>query len=149
MCVIGWSRLVLQKNVSRNQPTSNGSSLMPMPRSSRICYTQSTICTHMLKRADRMWPVASMAFIWIGSTVSLTTDHRYHVPSSVRAHVDYITPGISLREVTSVRRSTKQKRFMDGVPPILEPILLPIEELLSESPSLCSQAITPQCIQRK
>ncbi|KAJ5253111.1 hypothetical protein N7489_003521 [Penicillium chrysogenum] len=73
---------------------------------------------------------------------------EYHVPSSVRAHVDYITPGISLREVTSVRRSTKQKRFMDGVPPILEPILLPIEELLSEAPSLCSQAITPQCIQQ-
>jgi hypothetical protein len=103
----------------------------------------------MLKLADRMWPVASMAFIWIGSTVSLTTDHRYHVPSSVREHVDYITPGISLREVTSVRRSTKRKRFVDGIPPILEPILLPIEELLSEAPSLCSQAITPQCIQRK
>ncbi|KAJ5471769.1 hypothetical protein N7530_009126 [Penicillium desertorum] len=73
---------------------------------------------------------------------------EYHVPSSVREHVDYITPGISLREVTSVRRSTKRKRFVDGIPPILEPILLPIEELLSEAPSLCSQAITPQCIQQ-
>ncbi|CAG8908338.1 unnamed protein product [Penicillium nalgiovense] len=73
---------------------------------------------------------------------------EYHVPSSVREHVDYITPGISLREVTSVRRSSKQKRFVDGIPPILEPILLPIEELLNEAPSLCSQAITPHCIQQ-
>lgn len=104
----------------------------------------------MLKRADRTWPVASKAVIWIGSTVSLTSDHRYHLPNSVREHVDYITPGISLREVTGVRRSTdKQKRFVDGIPPILEPILLPLEKLLSEASSLCSQAITPQCIQRK
>ncbi|KAJ6177663.1 hypothetical protein N7519_008124 [Penicillium mononematosum] len=73
---------------------------------------------------------------------------EYHVPSSVREHVDYITPGISLREVTSVRRSSKQKRLVNGIPPILEPILLPIEELLSEAPSLCSQVITPQCIQQ-
>lgn len=104
----------------------------------------------MLKRADPTWPVASKAVISIGSRVSLTFDHRYHLPNSVREHVDYITPGISLREVTGVRRSTdKQKRSMGGIPPILEPILLPLEKLLSEVSSFCSQAITPQCIQRK
>lgn len=150
MCVLGWSRLVLQKTASRSRPTSNGSSLTPMLRSSRICCTQSTMSTHMLKRADRTWPVASKAVIGNGPTVSLTSDHRYHLPNSVREHVDYITPGISLREVTSVRRSTdKQKRFVGRIPPILEPISLPLEKLLSETLSFCSQAITPQCIQRK
>lgn len=104
----------------------------------------------MLKRVDLTWPVASKAVIWVGYTVSLISDHRYHLPNSVREHVDYITPGISLREVTGVRRSAdKQKRFVGGVSPILEPILLPIEKLLSEVSSFCSQAITPQCIQRE
>ncbi|KAJ5505183.1 hypothetical protein N7463_008057 [Penicillium fimorum] len=74
---------------------------------------------------------------------------EYHLPSSVRENVDYITPGISLREVTGVRRSTdKQKRFADGIPPIIEPIPLPIETLSSEASSFCTQAITPQCIQQ-
>ncbi|KAJ5780090.1 hypothetical protein N7457_005250 [Penicillium paradoxum] len=74
---------------------------------------------------------------------------EYHLPSSVREHVDYITPGISLREVTAVRRSNvKQKRFGNGLPPILEPILMPFEELLSGASSFCSLAITAQCIQK-
>ncbi|KAJ5973138.1 uncharacterized protein N7479_003056 [Penicillium vulpinum] len=74
---------------------------------------------------------------------------EYHLPSSVREHVDYITPGITLREVTGARRSTDgQKRFADGIPPILKPIPLPIERLVGEAASFCSQAITPQCIQQ-
>ncbi|KAJ5441835.1 Peptidase S8/S53 subtilisin/kexin/sedolisin [Penicillium cf. griseofulvum] len=72
---------------------------------------------------------------------------EYHLPSSVREHVDYITPGISLWEVTAVRISIdKQKRFADGIPPITEPIPLPIETLSSEAASFCDQAITPECI---
>ncbi|KGO73973.1 Peptidase S8/S53, subtilisin/kexin/sedolisin [Penicillium italicum] len=74
---------------------------------------------------------------------------EYYLPNSVREHVDYITPGISLREVTGVRRSAdKQKRSLGGILPILEPILQPIENLLSEVLPLCSQAITPQYIQQ-
>ncbi|KAJ5437704.1 Peptidase S8/S53 subtilisin/kexin/sedolisin [Penicillium cf. griseofulvum] len=72
---------------------------------------------------------------------------EYHLPSSVREHVDYITPGISLWEVTAVRISIdKQKRFADGIPPITEPIPLPIETLSSEAASFCDQAIMPECI---
>lgn len=82
--------------------------------------------------------------------VLLTAAYRYHVPSSVREHVDYITPGISLREVTGVRKSNiKKKRFGDGIPPILEPILMPMEKLLEGTSSFCSLAITPQCIQSR
>ena len=67
----------------------------------------------------------------------------------MREHIDYITPGIALREVTGVQRSTDKlgKRSFNGLPPILEPILLPLEELLSGVGSFCSLAITPQCIQ--
>jgi tripeptidyl-peptidase-1 len=79
----------------------------------------------------------------------LTGAFRYHVPSSVREHVDYITPGIALREVTGVRKPTNslQKRFSNGQPPVLEPILLPVEELLANIAGFCSIAVTPQCIQ--
>ncbi|KAJ6030884.1 hypothetical protein N7460_011150 [Penicillium canescens] len=75
---------------------------------------------------------------------------EYHVPSSVREHVDYITPGIGLREVTGVRKPTSslQKRFSNGQPPVLEPILLPVEELLANIAGFCSIAVTPQCIQQ-
>lgn len=80
---------------------------------------------------------------------SLTHGYRYYVPTSVRDHIDYIMPGIALREVTGRRESTQRfsKRSMKGKPPILEPIPLPFEELLSGVTSYCSLAITPQCIQ--
>jgi tripeptidyl-peptidase-1 len=78
----------------------------------------------------------------------LTLGHRYHIPSSVREHVDYITPGIALREVTGVGKSSNsRKRSVDGIPPILEPILMPIEKLVTELTSFCSHVVTPQCIQ--
>jgi hypothetical protein len=77
---------------------------------------------------------------------------RYHVPSSVREHVDYITPGITLREVTGVgnrRGGSFQKRFANGLPPILEPIAVPLEQLLGQLLDFCDVAITPQCIRGK
>lgn len=104
----------------------------------------------MLKRAVRMWHVASKVVIFNVSATLLTSACRYHVPSFVHEHIDYITPGISLREVTGVKRSRIEQRRSGGkIPPILEPILLPIEELLSGATSLCSLAVTPQCIQSK
>ncbi|KAJ5565531.1 hypothetical protein N7535_007169 [Penicillium sp. DV-2018c] len=66
---------------------------------------------------------------------------EYHIPSSVREHVDYITPGIALREVTGVGKSNSRKRSVDGIPPILEPIAMPIERLLTGLTSFCSHAM--------
>ena len=76
---------------------------------------------------------------------------RYHVPASVREHLDYITPGITLREVTGVgkRGGNIQKRLVNGLPPILEPIALPLEQLLGQLLDFCDIAITPQCIRGK
>lgn len=66
-------------------------------------------------------------------------------------HIDYITPGIAFREVESVKRADGAvlKRDMGGNNPILEPVLLPIEELLNNVLQFCDLAITPQCIKGK
>ncbi|KAJ5171688.1 hypothetical protein N7492_004281 [Penicillium capsulatum] len=76
--------------------------------------------------------------------------NEYHVPRSLREAVDYITPGIALREVTSVsiasRGSTGIQKRVNGLPPILDPINLAkdaIEGLLDHS---CALFITPECI---
>lgn len=75
---------------------------------------------------------------------------RYHVPAAVREHVDYITPGITLREVNGVgKRGNIQKRLVNGLPPILEPIALPLEQLLGDLFDFCDIAVTPQCIRGK
>ncbi|KAJ5215379.1 uncharacterized protein N7498_001786 [Penicillium cinerascens] len=73
---------------------------------------------------------------------------EYHVPASIRGHVDYITPGITLREVTGVgkRGGNLQKRAVNGLPPILKPIGLPLEQLLDQVLDFCDVAVTPQCI---
>ncbi|KAJ5729534.1 uncharacterized protein N7483_004042 [Penicillium malachiteum] len=73
---------------------------------------------------------------------------EYHVPHSVSDDIDYITPGIALREVSNVRQSQNdiQKRSGDGILPILGPLLISIEELLDNVAQLCDVAITPQCI---
>lgn len=70
----------------------------------------------------------------------------------MREHVDYITPGISLREVTNVRKRGNggmEKRFMNPLPPILEPIAVPLEDLLNNLLFLCDVAVTPECIKRE
>ncbi|KAJ5645872.1 hypothetical protein N7490_002244 [Penicillium lividum] len=73
---------------------------------------------------------------------------EYHVPHTVRDDIDYITPGITLREVSGVGRpsSKMQKRSLNGLLPILEPILKPIEEILDDVLQFCDVAVTPQCI---
>ena len=70
------------------------------------------------------------------------------MPHSIRDDIDYITPGVALREVKSVgKRSSKiQKRSVNGVPPILEPILMPLEDVLDNLLEFCDTAVTPQCI---
>ena len=70
----------------------------------------------------------------------------------MREHVDYITPGITLREVTGVgkrRDANIKKRIANGLPPILEPIAVPLEQLLGQLLDFCDVAITPQCIRGK
>lgn len=83
----------------------------------------------------------------------MTLEFRYHVPHSVRQHIDYITPGVTLREVSGVDKAGKNKvhkRGQHGLPPpILEPILEPIEELLESLGEKCDKYITPQCIKSK
>ncbi|KAJ5599005.1 hypothetical protein N7450_000072 [Penicillium hetheringtonii] len=73
---------------------------------------------------------------------------EYQVPRSVRHHIDYITPGIALREVTGVgKKSSIQKRFQNGdPPPVLGPITMPLEQLLGGLFDFCDIAVTPQCI---
>lgn len=70
----------------------------------------------------------------------------------MRDHVDYITPGITLREVTNVGKRSGggvEKRFVNPVPPILEPIAVPLEQLLNNLLDLCDVAVTPECIKRE
>lgn len=71
----------------------------------------------------------------------------------MRQHVDYITPGITLREVTGVGKPSSgsiQKRFQNGdPPPVLGPIALPLQELLGSLFDFCDIAVTPQCIKSK
>lgn len=69
----------------------------------------------------------------------------------MRHHIDYITPGIALREVTGVgKKSNIQKRFQNGdPPPVLGPIAMPLEQLLGGLFDFCDIAITPQCIKGK
>ena len=76
---------------------------------------------------------------------------RYHVPQSVQEHVDYITPGTRLLEVEGVQKvpSIDKRAFGSGkgvLPPILEPLTLPLSELLDDLLLLCDVAITPACI---
>lgn len=91
----------------------------------------------------------------------LTETPRYHVPRSVREHVDYIMPGIALREVTNVgKKRDAEKRSAEGalskrgtfpnpISPILSPITFPLEMLLSDLIPMCGVAVTPECIKRK
>lgn len=101
----------------------------------------------MLTRAGHTWLVASKLksiHVW---TDRMLTRSRYHVPHSVRDHIDYITPGITLREVVSVgKASNKIQKRSNGLLPILEPILMPIEEILNNVLQFCDLAVTPQCI---
>lgn len=70
------------------------------------------------------------------------------MPESLREHIDYVTPGITLREVAGVHNSKRglQKRFSNGALPIMEPLGLPIGLLLGGLLSYCDLAVTPQCI---
>ncbi|CAG8204143.1 unnamed protein product [Penicillium salamii] len=74
---------------------------------------------------------------------------EYHVPTSVRDHIDYITPGIAMREVAGVHQSSQKhvKRGFESKPPIIEPLPLQLEDLIANSSGWCSLSVSPRCIQ--
>ncbi|KAJ5336035.1 hypothetical protein MYU51_020039 [Penicillium brevicompactum] len=74
---------------------------------------------------------------------------EYQVPASVREHIDYITPGVAMREVTGLQMPIKKlgTRTFGGIPPKFTPIDRPISQLTSNtSQEWCSLTATPQCI---
>ncbi|KAF3394531.1 Tripeptidyl-peptidase sed1 [Penicillium rolfsii] len=79
---------------------------------------------------------------------------EYHVPHSVREHIDFITPGITLREVTGVSQANKRsldKRHINTGPAGIVPIAEGLRDKLlggSGLLDLCDQAVTPDCIQK-
>jgi tripeptidyl-peptidase-1 len=85
---------------------------------------------------------------------ALLTLHRYHVPSHIQEHVDYITPGIKLfapKRPRGTRRDMEgdiEKRGPYKLPPLLKSLGMTIEALLAIPELLvCSVAITPACVQ--
>ncbi|KAF7586002.1 hypothetical protein BBP40_009725 [Aspergillus hancockii] len=75
---------------------------------------------------------------------------EYHVPQSVKSHIDYITPGIKHLEIRGARPLEKRNggaRSFGILPPILRPLTLPLEALLGNLLALCDVAVTPACIQ--
>lgn len=74
---------------------------------------------------------------------------RYYVPETIREHIDYITPGIKLLEVSGVRPSQYAKRgsgFKDTQPPVMHPLDVPMSTLTSNPLGLCDKYIFPACI---
>lgn len=73
---------------------------------------------------------------------------RYHVPRSVQAHIDYITPGVKAFKVGSPvmprpeRSLHKRANASDAI--LGSDILL--SDLLDDAMAYCDQIITPGCI---
>lgn len=79
----------------------------------------------------------------------LTGRNSYQVPAYVREHIDYITPGVAMREVTGLQTPGKKlgTRTFGGIAPKPSPIGRPVNSLKSNtSKEWCSLAVTPQCI---
>lgn len=74
---------------------------------------------------------------------------RYHIPLSLKSHIDYITPGVKTQEVGAPSHKRRQKR--DDVDIFPQPILgsdVDLGELLKDVLSYCDVVVTPACIQR-
>jgi tripeptidyl-peptidase-1 len=78
------------------------------------------------------------------------TSCRYHVPSHIQEHVDYITPGVKVfaPERPGNSRRDIEKRGNYQLPPLLNSLDMSLEALLAIPELLgCSVAITPPCVQ--
>ncbi|KAF7712670.1 Tripeptidyl-peptidase sed1 [Penicillium ucsense] len=79
---------------------------------------------------------------------------EYLVPRSVREHIDFITPGISPREVTGVTPINKEKlkkRRIQGSPIEVQPVeagLMDKYRGKQTPPEACDTAVTPECIRQ-
>ncbi|KAI2789280.1 Tripeptidyl-peptidase sed1 [Penicillium oxalicum] len=78
---------------------------------------------------------------------------EYHIPRSVREHIDFITPGIVPREVTGVSPIGKDKlskRRVQGNPAKILPVAPGLMEKIQKANPLdsCDTAVTPECIQQ-
>ncbi|KAJ5907330.1 hypothetical protein N7495_000012 [Penicillium taxi] len=71
---------------------------------------------------------------------------EYHIPSSLGGHIDYITPGVALREFGSSTASRIQKRSINGLPPVIEPPHASLQDIINNGTDICDITITPQCI---
>lgn len=83
---------------------------------------------------------------------------RYHVPSHIQEHVDYITPGIKLfaparkdnEEMDLEKRIfgvTSQKGKAGLAPPLSMPLSITLQDILAfPEVSACDQYITPPCV---
>lgn len=80
---------------------------------------------------------------------NVLTTGRYHVPSHIQEHIDYLTPGIKLfapKRPGNSKRDIEKRDYM--LPPLLKSLGMTLEALLAIPELLvCSIAITPACVQ--
>ena len=70
---------------------------------------------------------------------------RYHLPSQIKKHVDFITPGVKLsRRPTRTRRAPLSKTFEKREIPTST---ISPSEIKTFNTSTCGQAMIPDCIQ--
>lgn len=94
----------------------------------------------------RILPVESMSVL---SFSCFVLSGRYHIPLSLKAHIDYITPGVKIQEVSAGSHKRRQKRTDVDIFP--QPILgsdVDLGELLKDVLSYCDVVVSPACIQR-
>jgi tripeptidyl-peptidase-1 len=90
-------------------------------------------------------PVTSKTLV--RTSPHVLTNRRYHVPSHIQQHVDYITPGVKLfaPKGPAGRRDIEKRSYK--LPPLLKDLGITIEALLAIPELLaCDIAITPPCI---
>ena len=109
--------------------------------------------------------VACDEYAFVSFTIATLADNstRYHLPTHLKEHIDYITPGIKLLAAGNgppVKRSLlgkrssgissmKRKKNIGKLPPITHPLPMALEALLAmNATSVCNAAITPDCIFR-
>jgi tripeptidyl-peptidase I len=81
--------------------------------------------------------------------IKLLTKTRYHLPSHIQEHVDYVTPGIKLI-ITSKNAGLKKRSSIPGKSKGITPLGAPVGDWRApsdpESLATCDVLITPSCI---
>lgn len=71
---------------------------------------------------------------------------QYHVPSTIRHHIDYVTPGIKLNVPTGSFKGSKRNFMTAKQTPSASSILKPEIQPGRNNLSTCDSTITPACI---